>query len=384
MILVKEFLVKIKQLLLTFTIMAFLFLSCGDPTSRPAEWNPDSGQDSGILFTVNIPTYQSEADYVLGLIQDIVFFEAYLGGITGLVPNAPLINSLKDRVRAGQSLNNNDRDQLRALFKDEIFDLADYDRAIVSMNNAARVAERHAYRFIRYQERWGLFLPNEFNIHMTLYGPGGQYNPWTAEMFVRACNWSTPLLLEIIMHEAVHIAIEDRIIQRYNVSQYQKERIVDHFTVHLFDDILRNYWWQQQGDPTIDVIFQQSDVFDNLPSRVRDFLAGGTGGLDYSAAFNIAGNQATVSTPTPLEGVWINQANWAFAHSFQGNGFCIIFNGSPGLRGTFILSSGNINFSSSCGQNWSQPYRLRGNSMDIDLPVCGNFFLTVIGPFSRQ
>jgi len=364
---------------LIFIILAFLLFSCDSSGGGGS-----GGQASSVRFIVNTPTYRSEAEYVFNQIQQTVFFDSFGSAYDLNLPNVPLINSLKDRVRAGGTLNLNDWDQLITLFRNDIFNLADYDRAIVAMNNAARIAEQHAYRFVRYNRRWGFFLPPEFNIHISLYGPGGSYNPFTAEMSVRVRDNNIPTLLDVILHEAVHIGIEQNIIMRYNVSQNMKERIVDHFTVHLFDDILPNYRLQSMGDPSIDVIFREPDVFDHLPTRVRDYLRDGQAGLDYSEAVNIARAQATVSTPTPLEGLWINRANWAFAFAFQGNGFSRVMDGSPELSGTFTLSSGNINFSDQWGRNWSQPYTLSGGQLVIDMPSGSVNVPPLFGTFTRQ
>ena len=50
-------------------------------------------------------------------------------------------------------------------------------------------------------------------------------------------------LLGTIIHEITHIGIED-LIQKYNVKQWQKERIIDLITERLFPGLHKNQDYQ--------------------------------------------------------------------------------------------------------------------------------------------
>ena len=76
-------------------------------------------------------------------------------------------------------------------------------------------------------EKWGLKLPQQLDI-VCAYGRGGSYFPGTTPIILfRASDHSGIGLYSMFMHELVHLIIEEPIIQKYNVPQDLKERIVD-------------------------------------------------------------------------------------------------------------------------------------------------------------
>lgn len=78
--------------------------------------------------------------------------------------------------------------------------------------------------FIANLKTLGLPLPKEYSIIFTRYGVGGSYNPPNKVIINIASERST--FLEIVMHEIVHLAIE-QLIQEYSIDHWTKERVVD-------------------------------------------------------------------------------------------------------------------------------------------------------------
>lgn len=78
-------------------------------------------------------------------------------------------------------------------------------------------------------------FPSELEIYLTCYGMGGSYYlPNKITLLAIKFN-----LVETIVHELIHLAIEDK-IQKFKVDQPQKERIVDLFMSKYFGDIFPN------------------------------------------------------------------------------------------------------------------------------------------------
>ena len=55
-----------------------------------------------------------------------------------------------------------------------------------------------------------------------------------------------------LIHEIIHMGIEESIIQRYQVSHPLKERIVDQLVLLHFRTLLPNYRLQEMGEDRID------------------------------------------------------------------------------------------------------------------------------------
>ncbi|MGB8816170.1 MAG: hypothetical protein WCC74_03015 [Minisyncoccia bacterium] len=75
-------------------------------------------------------------------------------------------------------------------------------------------------------------VQNEYIIYFTKYGTGGSYNLPNTVIINLTSRWEVGMLRTII-HEIIHLAIEENII-KYKIGQAQKERIVDLFFVYNF------------------------------------------------------------------------------------------------------------------------------------------------------
>ncbi|MEI6267114.1 MAG: hypothetical protein WCP14_04480 [bacterium] len=67
--------------------------------------------------------------------------------------------------------------------------------------------------------------PKKLNIVLTHYGMGGSYNlPGTIVLNLRNYNDLT----QVVVHELVHIVIEQPVVEKYKLSQWEKESLVDY------------------------------------------------------------------------------------------------------------------------------------------------------------
>lgn len=83
-------------------------------------------------------------------------------------------------------------------------------------------------------ENWGIIFPDKVEI-ITTYGCGGSYNWGTNPAVIfRMERFDGTKTIGLLQHEFVHVLIEEPIIQRYNVPQDLKERIVDVICLEYF------------------------------------------------------------------------------------------------------------------------------------------------------
>lgn len=124
--------------------------------------------------------------------------------------------------------------------------LAELDLCDISVKNLSTEAERE-YDVLSYntiqrvvEGQWSWFKDNwpeknlsettltfypEYNIYLTSYGVAGSYNqPNMVVINVKIRDVTR--LATIIFHEMIHLAIEP-LIQKYQISHWQKERAVD-------------------------------------------------------------------------------------------------------------------------------------------------------------
>jgi len=81
-------------------------------------------------------------------------------------------------------------------------------------------------------------------------------------------EWSSQNRVTTSLHEIVHLGIEDTLVNKFNLSQDQKERLVDLLCNHLIPQGY-GYWMQERGDRSIDR-FVQNYLAGNSESLERD------------------------------------------------------------------------------------------------------------------
>ena len=169
------------------------------------------------MFSIHINTLQEEFYRVCDTIGWIPFFLENYGEIIARLPKdengneAEFLEKLKDLILNKKidpnkvdfaEFENDMRhyyqyDILNSLKNDIEIDLEKYQDTI----NANQI-------FKTLNQNWGFKIFDNYKIILTYYGPGGSYH-------------------YKIFHEAIHIGIEKNIIRKYNLSQQQKESIVD-------------------------------------------------------------------------------------------------------------------------------------------------------------
>lgn len=225
-------------------------------------------------FIARIPTADEEARYVWGLLQRISFYNNNRYTIS--LPESPVFRELLERANRN-GLKGHDQMLLRTDFNERVYKRSDYLKSFQLVEKALPTANEKINVFRNYRKKWNFYIPDRNDIVLTLYGPGGSYNARNGTIVLRAAKGGafkrdgSPL--GTILHEAVHIGIEEAIVSRYKLSHWEKERIVDQFVMHHFKDVCPNYRMQPISDTGIDEIFRNDDAWDNLPERVGQYIS---------------------------------------------------------------------------------------------------------------
>jgi hypothetical protein len=128
-------------------------------------------------------------------------------------------------------------------------------------------------------EHWPFRRFQTYQVKLTLYGPGGSFDPETGSvvMLVRPDGslkqYDDPACT--ILHEVVHIGIEQSIVSRFDVPHALKERIVDRIVSLSFADQMPEYRVQEMGFKAFDDYLDDAADIPCLPEIVASFLSEG-------------------------------------------------------------------------------------------------------------
>ena len=222
---------------------------------------------------INIPSAKTEAEYIWRTIQDIKFFEEHNYQVS--LPKGNLIKQLKEKSKSN-SLNNADYEKLEIFVKDSIYNEAEYQRGYDKIENEIELINKMINQIDGLNLKWVFKKFESYQLNLTLYGPGGSYNPDEGSILIYTTsngqfkNYKNPA--NTIIHEVVHIGIEESIISEYNVPHALKERIVDTFVTLNFGQYLPEYKIQDMGDLRLDSFVKKPSDLNNLDETVEQIL----------------------------------------------------------------------------------------------------------------
>lgn len=216
---------------------------------------------------VNIPTVGQEATVVWNTINDITFFKKQ--GYKINLPNNKLIDSLVVKSEHGD-FGNADYALIYELLEQKVYKTPDYTLALEKVKAQEQLLNRIIQRLDSLSATWDwkFNIPEKYNVVLTLYGSGGSYDPQTGTITLFATsngdfkNYANPV--NTIVHEMVHLGIENSIIQHYHISHSLKEQIVDRLVSILFGEVLPEYHAQNFGPFVLDNQLKSSNDVENL------------------------------------------------------------------------------------------------------------------------
>lgn len=222
-------------------------------------------------ITVRANTIEEEVRYVWDKINRIEFFNRF--GYNLSLPKTEGINNLINK-----SIENRLEDSDFNILEIEIaklYSIANYEKGISTIKDSINSIKETFNLFNEVSKKWGFKLFDEYIIRLTLFGPGGSYNSNNGHILMKTSKEGliskrkNPI--QTIIHEIVHIGIEDIIINKYNIPHETKERIVDKFMIYHFREIYPDYLLQRIGDERVEKYLEYNDSWDRLPYYIEMF-----------------------------------------------------------------------------------------------------------------
>ncbi|MEL6871071.1 MAG: hypothetical protein AAFO81_14820 [Pseudomonadota bacterium] len=217
-------------------------------------------------FEAVIPTAEQEAAYIWRTLRDTPFLEQ--NGYDVALPNGEVIVTLKNKARVG-SLDDDDYVALQNFMQSEVYRAEDYRSGYEKIAEVLPSLEKMVSTLEAQNYEWGFRVFDHYPILLTLYGPGGSYDPDAGTITMLTTTQGAfrqyPNPLNTLIHEVVHIGIEASVVRMLSVPHGQKERLVDTFVKLHFAEVLPDYRVQNMGDPEIDEAFSDLDSLRRLP-----------------------------------------------------------------------------------------------------------------------
>ena len=261
------------KVLYQFLMPCLVFFSLPSKAQQLSQDEPID-PTAGTQISVHIPSPERETRQVWNTIRDIQFFNQH--GYRVNLPKAQLIDSLVQYSQNGHLEEQHYR-ELETLMKSQIFNPQDYQKGYALTQHRLPFLRQLVAELDTTKFQWPFRKFPEYHIYLTLYGPGGSYDPDQGTITLYTTTNGQFKLYDdpanTIIHEIVHIGIETSIIQQYQVPHPLKERLVDTFVIRHFGDRLPQYRPQNFGDPAIDQQLTHKCDFQNLHQIVETFLA---------------------------------------------------------------------------------------------------------------
>jgi len=227
-------------------------------------------------FSITIPTVAQEATSIWRTINDIKFFEK--NGYVVNLPKDELIEKLIDKSKKG-TFNNNDYSAIYNLLESKVYNKTDYKLALKNVQLQEQLINNMIVELHSLQDScsWNFNMLDNYNVVFTLYGSGGSYDPQngTVTLFTTKKgdfkNYKNPA--NTIIHEIVHIAIEESIVQKFELSHSLKELTVDTMVKLLFSNLLPEYKVQNMGNFNIDNYLKNTNDIKNLDKTIKNIKA---------------------------------------------------------------------------------------------------------------
>ena len=183
----------------------------------------------------------------------------------------PVFTKYESRI---DNLTQKEIDDIRINLVTQEYDTNNYSRAIKDIKSILPALLKGLTKIQQLSSCLEFKEYDDYLILLTKYMQGGSFDYLGGKVTI-GCEPSgfndltNPT--RIILHEIIHIGIQESIVSKFQLTHREKERVVDHLCKRvLVPDILDYYNLQPVGDPKIDVCFSDPHLGD-LADRIARY-----------------------------------------------------------------------------------------------------------------
>ena len=219
-------------------------------------------------------TEEEAFSFVMYLVKKLRWFNEQ-----GYKISLPIHQDFEDLYRRPELLEGANEDFLKKIFYEEVYEASKFAPSLEVIGQTNATVQQALQKLAILERNWGFKIKPRYDIILTLYGPGGTYSleEEVGLVIIRIDEGLVPKSKErstqTIVHEMVHIGIQENIVRNYNLSHWEKERLVDLICSLYLSELLPNYVMQEKGDRKIDNFVNEKTIIDNLPMVIEAFVA---------------------------------------------------------------------------------------------------------------
>lgn len=193
--------------------------------------------------------------------------KAFGYGYKNWIPNRPELQEMFEAPHITPEMRAKYRDLfINHIYKEQRLHRLDDTLATVAVPTLHRVVKT----LMPFAKKWGIKFPDSVEI-LTTYGCGGSYDGWadSPKIIFRMTRYLSDRTPGLLLHEFIHLLIEKPIIQKYNVPQDLKERIVDIIGFEYFGRPVQSKYENSFANNYI----TRSVIENDLPGAVQKMMA---------------------------------------------------------------------------------------------------------------
>jgi len=220
-------------------------------------------ESNNISITVRGNSLEEEFEYLKRTVRRMPFYLEH-----GYTVGLPKVDELRTVAIF------KDVSQAFKLFKEKEYTADFFTAGVQQIEKLLPVVKSCFPKLLKLNKLWGFRLFSDYSVLLTKYGPGGSYDPkcGTVTMLVnKGGTFKRDKPEQTIIHEIVHMGVEDCIVKTYKLSHQEKERLVDLVVKTLFSDISPGYRVQSFGESRIDEYISSNSIT-TLPSVIEDYV----------------------------------------------------------------------------------------------------------------
>jgi len=160
-------------------------------------------------------------------------------------------------------------------FSTEIYDVRSFDGAIEILRASQVLLQAALERVEEFGASPSFAALPRYEVVLTLYGSGGSYDAESGTITMLTTpegSFKGGGGAHTVVHEMVHMAVEESMVQRFGLSHWEKERLEDIICRSHFGDLLPDYQLQSQGVEALDGFIDRVSV-ENLAAAVGRYVA---------------------------------------------------------------------------------------------------------------
>lgn len=223
---------------------------------------------------IRTQTAKEAFDYIMGIIEWSHYYKKY-----GYYVELPKHDEFKNMYE-NPNYPPLDRKTLKKIFTSELYDQSVFKEPLATTHNIEGIIKKGLEKLTQLQKNWGFDLKPKYEIVFSPYGAiiTHQISPTIGRMttLTNPAIICDPGVLETaLLHKIVNIGIEKNIIQKYNLSRWQKERVIDLICMLYLNEVIPYYTPpepnKKHGDRKIDPFVNKQTITQNLPAAIEKF-----------------------------------------------------------------------------------------------------------------